>query len=73
MENKISKKEMRKNITGGDVLDVIYEDGTKKKLDKQKLSFKKTRIEQKRVVSQNEISRIDDNIALINEEVASKK
>ena len=54
---------MRKDYKGHDVLDVIFSDGTKKKIDPVKLQAKRAYLNGKQVTNQHEIDAIDDELA----------
>lgn len=69
MTKVIIKRELRTNHEGGSVLDLIYDDGTKRKLDLSKLQDKKTRLVRTKEALVHDESIVDDEIKQIEDEV----
>lgn len=70
MRTDIVTTQMRKDYKGQDVLDVIFSDGTKKKIVPVQLQQKRAYLASKIITRQAEIDAIDEEIAFFNSKQA---
>lgn len=69
MAREISKTELRTNVMGKPVLDVIYTDGTKRKFDSEKLTIRRKRLRERRRAINKDIKVVDDMLTMVDEAV----
>jgi hypothetical protein len=73
MTRIIERTELRINVDGEPVLDVIYTNGIKRKLDQDKLKKQLKRLRTQRKAIKAEIEQVDELLAMIDTEVTKKK
>ena len=68
MAKTIEKTELRKKFGGGDIIDVIYTDGTKRKIDPVAVNKKKAQLQAQQTEITDQIGLLDDDLALVEAE-----
>jgi hypothetical protein len=70
MRTDIKTTELRDTIEGGKALDVIYSDGTKRKLDLKRLKGHRRMLRGQRKNINAEIAVVDEQIAMVEEAIS---